>query len=1264
MRLTFLAIKAGVLGLVLGALSGCSGNGEIVRGDGKHSTGGNGGVLVDSGAGGVIVIRTSDSGSGGRIPFDACTSDACMPTSVCGDGKVSGNEECDDGNAIPGDGCSGVCKIEPGYSCPKPGQACDYTVVTECGDGKIEGNEVCDDGNAQSGDGCSSDCSAVEMGYTCPAPGVACVPNQEGYCGDGMLDPGEQCDDGDKADAGSSNGDGCSADCKLELGWTCPTPGQPCVSLEYCGDGKIEASQNETCDDGNAIPGDGCSGICKTEPGYDCSMPGKPCVNIWVCGNGKVDPGESCDDGGTVSGDGCTSNCTVEPGYTCPKAADGTGGKCMQAPPNVCGDAIISGSEECDDGGTVSGDGCSSACKVEAGWTCPKAGSPCQKTAYCGNGIVDISIGEQCDDGNTKGSDGCSPLCQIEAGFACPTPGQPCVSTVKCGDGKIGGTEQCDDGNKTPGDGCNASCALETGWICPVAGARCIAKQCGDGVLAGTEQCDDGNTKSNDGCSSTCQLEQGFACTVASPSVCHATVCGDGKKEGFEQCDDKNLIPYDGCSPYCTIEPKCSSGQCTAVCGDGFKFPQEACDDGNTTNGDGCSSTCTIETGFTCPVTTLAPPASLQIPILYRDMLYKGTTIPGPGHPDFEAYEGSGQKNMVLSTLGADGFPVYNPNITQQFLTSAGSFYTWYHATESDGTTPNKYAKLIYLDSMGNPTTLTLPQITGGAYQFASSHFFPIDGLGWNAGANAQVSKGDDGVNHNFSFNSELRYQFTYKGGEVLDFTGDDDVWVFINGKLAVDLGGLHSAQDGSVTLDATTAANLGLTVGGMYEIALFQAERHTVASNYRLTLNGFVHDVSACTPICGDGIVVAGEVCDDGKNTGAYGGCMPGCQARGPYCGDKVVQNPPEKCDDGTNLGGYGAVKVCAPGCVFAPYCGDGVVSNGEACDEGATNGAGYGHCTSACTLGQRCGDGLLNGPEQCDDGINNGSTGSPCAANCTLRCGNGVVDSNEECDDGTAKNVGGYGKCNPDCTLGPRCGDGIKQPPETCDDGKNDGSYGTCKPDCTFAGYCGDAVVQNPPESCDLGTAMNSATAYGPGTCTNRCTPGPYCGDKQVDGADGELCDDGVNSGQPGSCTKDCKGFVPLNSCGDGKVQPPEQCDDGKAQNGTTSSTCDAHCRNKCGNGMKDPGEQCDNGVNDGSYGTCNANCTLAAYCGDGTKQAPEQCDNGGRNVDVSTAYGEGLCTKACTFAPFCGDGRIQIMYEECDGGPGCTPSCKKIK
>ena len=305
-------------------------------------------------------------------------------------------------------------------------------------------------------------------------------------------------------------------------------------------------------------------------------------MNLWVCGNGRVDPGETCDDGNTSGTpvDGCIGelyrSCLAG---RVRKSSDGTGGACKQSA-SACGDAILEPGEECDDGNTSGSpvDGCSATCTVDVGWTCPVVGSACVRSAYCGNGIVDLVLGEQCDDGGTKGGDGCSPLCQIEAGYACPTAGAPCVSTVRCGDGKIGGTEQCDDGNQTSGDGCSSSCALEAGWLCAVSAARCVAKACGDGILAGTEQCDDGNQTSGDGCSATCTLEPGFACTGGSggPTACHKTVCGDGTKEGFEQCDDHNRIPYDGCSPTCTLETKCAGGTCTAVCGDGLKFSEEA----------------------------------------------------------------------------------------------------------------------------------------------------------------------------------------------------------------------------------------------------------------------------------------------------------------------------------------------------------------------------------------------------------------------------------------------------------------------------------------------------------------------------------------------------------------------------------------------------------------------------------------------------------------------------------------------------------------
>ncbi len=124
----------------------------------------------------------------------------------------------------------------------------------------------------------------------------------------------------------------------------------------------------------------------------------------------------------------------------------------------ACGNASKGGLEQCDDGNTQSGDGCSSACMIESGWSCVGARSIC--TRQCGNGVQDT--GEACDDQNTQSGDGCSASCALETGYACE--GTWCGAL--CGDGLIKPPEECDDHNGQSGDGCSDMCEAESGFSC------------------------------------------------------------------------------------------------------------------------------------------------------------------------------------------------------------------------------------------------------------------------------------------------------------------------------------------------------------------------------------------------------------------------------------------------------------------------------------------------------------------------------------------------------------------------------------------------------------------------------------------------------------------------------------------------------------------------------------------------------------------------------------------------------------------------------
>ncbi|MDI1443457.1 fibro-slime domain-containing protein [Polyangium sp. 6x1] len=178
-------------------------------------------------------------------------------------------------------------------------------------------------------------------------------------------------------------------------------------------------------------------------------------------------------------------------------------------------------------------------------------------------------------------------------------------------------------------------------------------------------------------------------------------------------------------------------------------------------------------------------------------------------HPDFEDFLGD-DPGIVANELGADGKPVYAGNPTTPTTSGKENFDQWY----------NDVAGV----NLAIPIEIPLTAAGGGTYTYNNSAFFPIDGQGF----------GDEFNTHNYHFTLELRTQFIYEGGEVFTFTGDDDLFTFINGKKVIDLGGVHGAQSATVDLDAR-AAELGIEKGKSYPLDFFFAERHTSESNFRI---------------------------------------------------------------------------------------------------------------------------------------------------------------------------------------------------------------------------------------------------------------------------------------------------------------------------------------------------------------------------------------------------------------------------------------------
>ncbi len=209
--------------------------------------------------------------------------------------------------------------------------------------------------------------------------------------------------------------------------------------------------------------------------------------------------GETTESTGPICEPG-EAGCVCGPEDSCAEPSLCEEGVCVLPVPSVCGDGVVEGDEECDDGNDDNGDACLDTCLA----------------ASCGDGFVQAGV-EECDDGNDDDSDACPASCL----------------PATCGDGFVqAGVEECDDGNDDETDACLNACLNAT---------------CGDGLVqADVEECDDGNDDDSDAC----------------VEGCLAATCGDGFVQAdVEACDDGDDVDDNECSNSCELNSQCFEGK-------------------------------------------------------------------------------------------------------------------------------------------------------------------------------------------------------------------------------------------------------------------------------------------------------------------------------------------------------------------------------------------------------------------------------------------------------------------------------------------------------------------------------------------------------------------------------------------------------------------------------------------------------------------------------------------------------------------------------